>query len=250
MIGPGEACPTPQVRRLVVVTGAGMSADAGLPTFRGPNGLYENMDAPPVHTTDLIDRPEAVSEFVRDIRQRSQATEPHRGHHALTRCQHDLIAHGGDLTLLTMNIDDLHERAGASALHLYGRAWQERCTECDYQADADRTRGACPSCGAGVRPDIVLFGEPTNAEASSRAKRALRNAEAFYVIGSSGVATSIDRWLLAARRDYGIPTILITKNPEMPFIELFDIVIDDCGERLDCYLPSVASRPSQPAGRR
>lgn len=235
--GPGESCPTPGARRIVVITGAGMSADAGLPTYRGPGGRYENGDQPPVHAQDLVERPGDVFAYVRDLREQSDIAKPHRGHEALTACQRQLNAAGGDVTLVTMNIDDLHERADSPVVHLHGRAWQECCTVCDYRAEAKHAPSPCPLCGAALRPDVVLFGERTDPEATYTGKRALRNADAVYVVGSSGIAASIDRWLLAARRDFGIPTVLITKAPAPPFIELFDVVIDDRGERLGCYLP-------------
>ncbi len=217
-------------RRLFVVTGAGMSADSGVPTFRGESGLFgssKNITAP-VFDHDLRLRRQDVFDFVAQVREHAAAASPHAGYRVLAQHQAQLRSRGGDLTVVTMNVDDLHERAGLEALHLHGSAYEERCDtdRCTEGLVATGSASTCPVCQLQTRPSVVLYGERENVEASHFGKRALQRADAMLVIGVSGETERIQRWALDAQRDYLVPSVLWTLDPTASFASLFSHVVE------------------------
>jgi len=173
--------------RIVVLTGAGISAESGVPTFRDAGGLWEGHRVEDVATPEAFDRdPETVLRFY-DARRRALAgVQPNAAHRALARLE---ATAGIDLLTVTQNVDDLHERAGSlSLIHMHGELRRARCTRCDARPiwDADLLhRPACPVCGRpALRPDVVWFGEmPYELD---RIERALATCEVFAAIGTSG----------------------------------------------------------------
>ena len=183
MIGPVFA-----VRNIVVLTGAGISAESGLATFRGPDGLWEGHRVEDVCTPQALARdPELVLEFY-DTRRRALANaRPNPAHEALARLD---ATWPGELLIVTQNVDDLHERAGAKRLlHIHGELLSALCRLCGSRSRfaGDMIDGPnCPACGraGGLRPDIVFFGEiPYHMEAI---ETALEQADLFVSIGTSG----------------------------------------------------------------
>jgi NAD-dependent deacetylase len=174
--------------RIVILTGAGISAESGLATFRGPDGLWEGHRVEDVATPEAFARnPELVQRFYDARRARLREVEPNAAHRALARLDAEWP---GELLIVTQNVDDLHERAGARRLlHMHGALRSAWCLSCDVRLlwQADLSHGpACPSCGArgGLRPDIVWFGEmPYEME---RIDTALRACDLFVSIGTSG----------------------------------------------------------------
>jgi len=176
------------VRNIVVLTGAGVSAESGLATFRGPDGLWEGHRVEDVATPEAFARdPALVQAFYDARRARLAEVEPNAAHRALARLD---AQWPGELLIVTQNVDDLHERAGAKrVLHMHGELGSAWCLGCDARL---RWRGAlghgpaCPECGmpGRLRPDIVWFGEmPYEME---RIDRALTGADLFVSIGTSG----------------------------------------------------------------
>ena len=175
------------IRKIVVLTGAGISAESGLETFRASDGLWENHRVEDVATPEGFDQdPDLVQRFYDMRRAGILAASPNPAHDALARLDREW---DGDLLIVTQNIDDLHERAGAAhVLHMHGEGLSVWCTICDAR---HRWTGAlidnppCPSCGAhALRPDIVWFGEmPYRMDAIFDA---LREADLFVSIGTSG----------------------------------------------------------------
>jgi NAD-dependent deacetylase len=177
-----------EFRNIVILTGAGISADSGLATFRGADGLWEGHRVEDVATPEAYRRdPALVHQFYDARRARLGEVEPNAAHDALAR----LDAHWtGELLIVTQNVDDLHERAGAKRLlHMHGELTSGWCLACDERFDWQGPMGegaGCPSCQATgkVRPDIVWFGEmPYEME---RIDRALQTADLFVSIGTSG----------------------------------------------------------------
>ncbi|OCC25704.1 NAD-dependent protein deacylase [Croceicoccus estronivorus] len=182
----------PKVENIVILTGAGISAESGLETFRAADGLWENHRVEDVATPEAFARdPLLVQRFYDMRRVAIMETLPNTAHEALARL--DAEWQGG-LLLVTQNIDDLHERAGAMyagdprVLHMHGEGLSAWCTACDA-----RTRWTtsladgppCPVCGANaLRPDIVWFGEMPYRMDEIYA--ALREADLFVSIGTSG----------------------------------------------------------------
>jgi NAD-dependent deacetylase len=176
------------VANIVVLTGAGISAESGLATFRGPEGLWEGHRVEDVATPEAFRRkPALVQRFYDERRARLAEVEPNAAHRALARLD---AQWPGDLLIVTQNVDDLHERAGAQRLlHMHGELKSAWCLACDARVawEGDLSSGpVCPACGeaGALRPDIVWFGEmPYEME---RIDEALTNADLFVSIGTSG----------------------------------------------------------------
>ncbi len=179
--------PMSDIRNIVVLTGAGISAESGIATFRGPGGLWEGHRVEDVCTPQALARdPELVHRFY-DLRRAALAgVEPNAAHRALARLD---AAWPGELLIVTQNVDDLHERAGAKRmLHMHGELLSTLCADCGERVawSGDMPPGTvCAGCDAPtLRPDIVFFGEmPYEMDAI---ERALARADLFVSIGTSG----------------------------------------------------------------
>jgi NAD-dependent deacetylase len=177
-----------EIRNIVVLTGAGISAESGLATFRGPDGLWEGHRVEDVATPEAFARdPDLVHAFYDARRANLKSVEPNPAHAALARLD---ASWPGGLLIVTQNVDDLHERAGARRLlHMHGELNSAWCRACDARMTWAGEMGhgpACPECAAagGLRPDIVWFGEmPYEMD---RIDRALMDADLFVSIGTSG----------------------------------------------------------------
>lgn len=172
---------------IVILTGAGISAESGLATFRGPEGLWEGHRVEDVATPEAFARdPELVQRFYDARRAVLKQVEPNAAHEALARLDGEW---DGELLIVTQNVDDLHERAGAKRLlHMHGELKSAACIYCGKRSESPETLidfPPCPHCGErGLRPDIVWFGEmPLGLE---RIDEALMMADLFVSIGTSG----------------------------------------------------------------
>jgi NAD-dependent deacetylase len=175
------------IRNIVVLTGAGISAESGLRTFRAEDGLWEDHPVEEVATPQGFRRdPDLVQRFYDERRANILAAQPNPAHEALARLDGEWSA---ELLIVTQNIDDLHERAGAErVLHMHGEGLSAWCTACDVRhrwTGTLRDNPPCPSCGErALRPDIVWFGEmPYEME---RIFSAISRADLFVSIGTSG----------------------------------------------------------------
>lgn len=173
--------------KVVVLTGAGISAESGLATFRGPDGLWEGHRVEDVATPEGFHAdPELVQRFYDERRAALATVEPNAAHRALARLEQEI---GDDFLLVTQNIDDLHERAGSRrVLHMHGRLKAARCTECGRTTRWETTlvdQPPCPFCSLrALRPDVVWFGEvPFGMD---EIDLTLRRAGTFVSIGTSG----------------------------------------------------------------
>lgn len=175
------------IRNIVVLTGAGISAESGIDTFRGGGGLWEQHRVEDVATPDAYARdPDLVLRFYDMRREAIQTKEPNAAHFALARLDKEWP---GELLIVTQNVDDLHERAGATrVLHMHGEHLNAWCTACDVRSRWTGPlidRPSCPKCGeAALRPDVVWFGEmPYEMD---RIYEHLGRADLFVSIGTSG----------------------------------------------------------------
>jgi NAD-dependent deacetylase len=173
--------------KIVVLTGAGISAESGVPTFRDADGLWEGHRVEDVATPQAYEaRPAAVHRFYDARRTALAAVEPNPAHHALARLEEHL---GDDLLVVTQNIDDLHERAGSRrVVHMHGELRSALCRGCDSRVPWHDDLGdfpPCPRCGVSeLRPDVVWFGEiPYEMD---RILGAVGQADLFVSIGTSG----------------------------------------------------------------
>lgn len=185
--------------RLVVLTGAGISAESGVPTFRDAGGLWEGHRVEDVATPEAFELdPVSVQRFY-DARRRAVASvAPNPAHHALARLEREL---GDALLVVTQNIDDLHERAGSRrVLHMHGELDLARCTACGDRSAAPgdlADEPPCPACGERMlRPDVVWFGElPYGLD---EIDAALAACEHFAAIGTSGAVYPAAGFVLTA----------------------------------------------------
>lgn len=206
--------------RIVVLTGAGISAESGVPTFRAADGLWEGHRVDDVATPEGFERdPSAVQRFY-DARRRALASvQPHTAHFALARLERAI---GDDLLVVTQNVDDLHERAGTRNLvHMHGELLRARCEGCGSRVpwDADlELRPRCPRCGERMlRPDVVWFGEmPYDLD---RIEEAAIESDVFVAVGTSGAVYPAAGYAALAAA-FGARTIELNLEPteaDVPF---------------------------------
>lgn len=170
-------------RKLVVFTGAGISAESGIPTFRGNDGLWEGHRVEDVATPEAFERnPDLVHQFYNERRRAIALAQPNAGHLALVEAELDW-----DVQVVTQNVDNLHERAGSKRiLHLHGRIDQARSIEPPtviVEVEGDLSAESCLADGRRLRPHIVWFGELV--PAISEAQKMVQQADALLVVGSS-----------------------------------------------------------------
>jgi NAD-dependent deacetylase len=195
------------VRNIAILTGAGISAESGLATFRGPDGLWEGHRVEDVCTPEALRRDPAMVHRFYDARRAALATvAPNAAHRALARLD---AAWSGELLIVTQNVDDLHERAGAKRLlHMHGELLSALCADCGAREAWSGPMGegrACAACGAAsLRPDIVFFGEMPYA--MDRIEAALARADLFVSIGTSGAVYPAAGFVQTARR-HGADTL-------------------------------------------
>ncbi|TVR09459.1 MAG: NAD-dependent deacylase [Salinarimonadaceae bacterium] len=203
--------------RIFALTGAGVSAESGLGTFRDAGGIWARFDPMKLATPEAFARdPDLVHAFYDARRRNLLAAEPNAAHVALARLEAGLAARGGELFLCTQNIDDLHERAGSTRVaHMHGELLKARCLACGQTSRWREDMGvtaSCPSCGetGRLRPHVVWFGEiPLDLDAIFAA---LAEADLFVAIGTSGSVYPAAGFVAEARA-LGIRTCEINLEP-------------------------------------
>jgi NAD-dependent deacetylase len=219
------------MRNIVILTGAGVSAESGLATFRGEDGLWEGHRVEDVATPEAFQRdPTLVHKFYNARRAQLGEVEPNAAHRALAKLEADWP---GEFLLVTQNVDDLHERAGSKRLiHMHGRNTVAWCQECDARSPWDAAMSqtsACPECGkAGtLRPDIVWFGEmPYELEAI---EEAVRSCDLFVSIGTSGAVYPAAGYVQTARY-CGARTLEMNLDPSQGSLFFDESRIGPAGE--------------------
>lgn len=181
------------LKNIVILTGAGISAESGIPVFRSESGLWENERIEDVCVPEALKRdPQKVHNFYNKLRRSLLDKKPNGAHLAVSKLQREWPSFsGGSVTLVTQNIDDLHEKAGSSdVIHMHGALLCARCECCGVSWRQERDtfpKMPCPKCGkiGGVRPDIVFFEEmPHDMELI---EKALAKCDLFLAVGTSGV---------------------------------------------------------------
>ncbi len=203
--------------RVFVLTGAGVSAESGLGTFRDKGGIWADFDPMELATPEAFARdPGRVHEFYNMRRRNLAAAAPNAAHAALARLEAGLAAKGGRLFLCTQNIDDLHEQAGSRAVHhMHGELLKARCGWCGRREECRGDLSVeliCEGCWevGGMRPDVVWFGEmPYGME---EIEAALVASERFVAIGTSGAVWPAAGFVREARAA-GIPTVEANLEP-------------------------------------
>jgi len=220
--------------RVLVLTGAGVSAESGIPTFRGKDGYWRNLDPAKLATSEAFARdPQLVWDWYRERRERIRNARPNAAHEAVAR-----LAQGtGEFLLVTQNVDDLHARAGITAekmVRIHGDIFVTRCSRCEFERheyehpppprlrrtseqeqeqEHEDVVPRCPKCRALMRPGVVWFGEQLSRNELERVENFLDGGACDVVIVAGTTATFgyIIDWALRASGDRGQ---LIEVNPE------------------------------------
>ncbi len=227
-------------RKVVVFTGAGMSKDSGIDTFRGPGGIWERFSAKDLATYEgFIRDPAKVWMWNAARRQQVAGLEPHSGYRALAEME-DLFP---EVVTVTQNIDGLHARSGASrVVELHGNIWKVRCDAEDNEPWLDeRTEFPeyplhCESCGGLLRPHIVWFGEPLDRRDVLAATLAVEDCDAILVIGTSAVVYPAAGFPMLAKQK-GATVVEVNIEPT-PISDYADVSLFGTAEEV---LPSLVS---------
>lgn len=240
-----------KVQNIVILTGAGISAESGLATFRGPDGLWEGHRVEDVATPEAFARdPLLVQNFYDQRRARLKQVEPNAAHRALARLDEQWP---GELLIVTQNVDDLHERAGARrVLHMHGELKSAWCLACDERLGWEGDLADAPPCSlcatkGSLRPDIVWFGEiPYGME---RIERALMQADLFVSIGTSGAVYPAAGYVQTARY-LGARTLEINLDPSQGSLFFDESRIGRAGELVPAWVNELLhSTQSSPISR-
>jgi NAD-dependent deacetylase len=239
--------------RVLVITGAGISAESGIPTFRGPGGLWRNFDPAKLATESAFrSDPQLVWDWYRDRREKIRAGQPNAAHRAVVQ----LAAGASDFLLVTQNVDDLHARAAWRGQHLppeklvqiHGDIFVTRCSRCafsrrDIETDAHGVP-TCPECGARLRPGVVWFGESLPAREVERVESFLAHGPCnlVLVIGTSALFGYIVQWAIEAKAAAGQ---LIEVNPEETPLSAFatEAIREPAGVTLPALIERLRHEP-------
>ncbi len=216
-----------RARKVAAITGAGISAESGVPTFRGPRSLWRSFRPEDLATPRAFARnPALVWEWYRWRRSVIAGVRPNAGHAVLARFEDRFDA----FTLLTQNVDGLHREAGSREIvELHGNIWRARCSRnpehvVDQHGDsAAQGIPLCAACGAQMRPDVVWFGEPLDVAAMDRAGRAVRACDVLLVVGTSAVVYPVAGLPALARR--GQATIVEVNVDDTPLTPDVDVAL-------------------------
>ena len=200
-----------EIKRVVFVTGAGISQESGIPTFRGKNGLWQNYDPMQLATISAFyDDPKLVWGWYNDRRKNILQALPNQGHEAIAE-----LERYAQVTVLTQNVDELHQRAGSSnVLELHGNIIKIKCTACDFKdrvlTEYSDTLPLC-KCGNVLRPDVVWFGESLPQDVWKEAVDFANQCDLMVVVGTSLVVSPANTLPIYAKRNNAI---LIEVNPD------------------------------------
>ncbi len=236
------------LRSVCCLTGAGVSAESGVPTFRGPGGLWQGRRAEDLATPQAFQRdPEGVWEFYNYRREKLRDCKPNAGHAAIAA----LEAVFDDWTLITQNVDGLHRQAGSkNIVELHGNIWTTRCTTCcqefDQFGEKLSVRPTCDDCGGLLRPGVVWFGETLPPDALSAAQNAASRCQAILVVGTSSIvepAASMARWA----RAHGALVVEINLERTPLSKKADECLVGKAGEILPRLVSALRARKSDPA---
>lgn len=242
--------------RIFVITGAGVSAESGIPTFRGKDGYWRNLDPTTLATPEAFARdPKLVWEWYRERRERIRNARPNAAHKAITR----LSNLAPEFLLVTQNVDDLHARAGLpkeKMVQVHGDIFVTRCSRCEHEHEHEHEREhehehgdvdvpKCLRCGAPMRPGVVWFGEQLDPRKIDIVENYLAHeaVDLTFVIGTTALFGYIVDWALRARGERGE---LIEINPAETSLSRFatKAVREPAAEALPRILDEITRRSS------
>ena len=231
---------------IVVITGAGISAESGIPTYRGEEGLWRNYDPHELATPEaFFKNPKLVWEWYDSRRAIMKNAKPNPGHFAITALEKEKR----DFTLITQNVDGLHSVAGTrNVIEIHGSLWEIKCTETEcekleknYQVPMPELPPKCDACGAVMRPNTVWFGEIIPMERIDRCLFAIEQCDLLLIVGTSGVVEPVASMGLIAKKSEK-PVVEINTDVT-PGTGLYDAsVTGKSGEILPLLVESETSR--------
>jgi NAD-dependent deacetylase len=223
-------------KRVVVLTGAGISHESGIPTFRGEDGHYKNRSFMELASLDGFRRdPLTVWQWYDERRAGIKKAEPNAAHRWLVALENSLLSNRAEFQLITQNVDFLHQHAGsASVLELHGSIWKIKCTNCifekvDYSTPIPTLPPRCPKCGELLRPGVVWFGEQLDQDVLMAACEKAAKCDLFIVVGTSSIVWPAASLPLTAKEEAG--AFVIEVNPEKTAIS----------DKVDLHLQGKAS---------
>lgn len=230
-------------KNILILTGAGISAESGLATFRSSNGLWNNHKVEDVATIEGFERnPALVHDFYNELKVEVQKAKPNPAHLALTKLQQEYPA---EINIVTQNVDTLHEKAGnKNVYHVHGQINQAVCLNCGHVletwGDVD-TETVCPHCEVAgmMKPNIVFFGE--NLLCMDKVEEFLRKCDLFISIGTSGVVYPAAGFVQTAKY-YGADTIEFTLDMTANNYLFDKHIIGRAGETLPKYVDELIAQ--------
>ena len=208
---------------ILVLTGAGISQESGVPTFRGKDGLWKKFRAEQMATPEAFAKdPQLVWEWYDWRRRLIKPLKPNAGHNALVTLEYATK----QFTLVTQNVDGLHRLAGnTDPVEMHGSLWQVRCTQCGMISENRDTPmeipPRCKSCHGLLRPNVVWFGEPLDQQLLGNIYQVLEKADAMLVVGTSGlVQPAASFGLIAKRAGAFVVEVNRSKTQQSPFFDL------------------------------
>ena len=238
-----------QAEHVAVLTGAGVSAESGVPTFRDEGGLWEKFSPRELANVEaFLENPELVQGWYAHRREVITETEPNPAHYALA----DLEALVPAFLLATQNVDDLHRQAGSEAVvELHGNITRSYCIDCERPAaesemtpDDESEIAACPDCGGLLRPDVVWFGEMLPEGTMEEAQQAAAEADVFLSVGTSAVVYPAAGLPLAAA-EHGAYAAEVNTERSAVAGELDEVVLGKAGEVLPPLIEAVQNEKSE-----
>ena len=231
-----------EINNIVILTGAGISAESGVATFRGPDGLWEGHRVEDVATPEAFARdPGLVQKFYDERRTSLDSVHPNAAHQALARLDDNWP---GELLLVTQNVDDLHDRAGTKRLvHIHGELRSAWCLACDQRSTFNGQMAldpGCPHCDqfGYLRPDIVWFGEmPYHMDSI---ETALAACDLFVSIGTSGAVFPAAGFVQTARH-YGARTLEINLDPSEGSLHFDESRMGKAGDLVPTWVDALLS---------
>jgi len=234
-------------KRVAVLTGAGISAESGVPTFRDPDGLWQQFRPEELANVEaFLNNPVLVQGWYAHRRAVVEEVQPNPGHYALTELEKLVCERGGDFLLSTQNVDGLHTRAGSEQIiELHGTLTRSYCIDCTRPASENELAAiesgktaACPECGGLLRPDVVWFGEMLPEGTMECATEAAATCDVFLSVGTSAVVYPAAGLPLIARES-GAYVAEINPQPSDIASRLSEHVAGKAGEVLPRLMEAV-----------
>jgi NAD-dependent deacetylase len=216
---------TEKIKKIVFVTGAGISQESGIPTFRGKDGLWRNYDPMKLATIDAFyDNPKLVWEWYNERRENVFQAQPNQGHKAIAE-----LEKYAEVVILTQNVDGLHQKAGSSrVLELHGSIIAIKCSVCKFKDDTQAKFSKNPplcKCGNLLRPDVVWFGESLPQEVWKKAVDFASNCNLMIVVGTSLAVSPANTLPIYAQQNNATLIEINLENTEMS--SEMDLVINN-----------------------